>query len=240
MICTNKKQYSQQWLSESEQIDSQGMYEKLAKLIPEGNVLEFGCGVGKGTKYLLDGRNVLSLDSNEHLIQLAEGYLRSSSLEPNIHQCDFFSLSEEDKKIIADFSPKIIVGWFIGSCGEDVVKNTQEQPLPNEKGKLYREKIEDIIVSKDICLPSVEYIHLVIRGATVDSVSAEDIFDSQKKDYEKYVFGDIGFEVVSVENIPWSREGSDFQYSQAKNPNFAGGSVTPSAICILAKRIQSN
>lgn len=239
MICTNKKQYSIQWESESEQIESQGLYEKLSQLIPNGNVLEFGCGTGKGTKYLLDGRNVLSLDSNVHLIQLAYKYLRGLNLEPNIHQCDFFTLSPEDKKIIADFEPKIIVGWFIGSCGQDIVKHTKEQPSPNEKGKLYREKIEDIIVSKDICLPSVEYIHFVTRGAIANSISKEEFFDSQKADYEKHVFDRIGFEVVSVNTIPWSLEGSKFQYVQAKNPNFIGGSVTPSVVSILAKRIQS-
>ncbi|HGN2959926.1 TPA: class I SAM-dependent methyltransferase [Proteus mirabilis] len=238
LIATNKEQYSNLWMNESNHIESQGIYEELTKLIPhDGNVLEFGCGIGNATKWLLNGHDVLSLDSNEYLINQACNKLTGLGLKPNIHNCDFFSLSSDDKKIISDFSPKIIVGWFLGSCGEDIVNHTKEQPDPNEKGKLFREKIEDIIVSTDICLPSVEYIHLAARGTVVNSCTDEQLFDSQKEDYETYVFNQVGFEVIKVDKMPWVRDGSNFQYGQANNPNFAGGSATPSVISILAKRI---
>ncbi|MNE74393.1 hypothetical protein D3C80_1704710 [compost metagenome] len=118
------------------------------------------------------------------------------------------------------------------------MQHTKEQPSPREKGKLYREKIEDIIVSPDVCLPSVEYIHLVSRGAVAAGLSDEFIFEENKKDYEKFVFGNVGFEVISVKTIPWPRDGSKFQYSQAHNPNFVSGDPVSMITSIIAKRVK--
>lgn len=238
MVVSDKQQYSLSWTSESNSFESQGIYEYLTKSIPDyGNVLEFGCGTGNATKWLLDGHDVLSLDSNEYLIGKACQNLTRLGLEPNIHHCDFLSLSSADKQVIADFSPKIIVGWFLGSCVEDICNYTPEQPVINEKAKLYREKIEDIIVSTDICLPSVEYIHLVFRSILDTSYTSQQLFVSQKENYDEYVFNSVGFEVIKVDSIPWSRNGSNFSYAQGLNPNFVGVSTATAIISILAKRV---
>lgn len=235
---TNPEQYSQLWKKESEFIESHGIYERLSKMTPSGNVLEFGCGTGKGTRHLSVDHNVLSLDSNPYLIVEAERYLDSIGVSRRIHKCDFFELTAEDKKVIKEFKPKVIVGWFIGSHDMDRLKHTDEEPDELTKPKLYREKIEDLIVSPDVCLPSVEYIHLVNRGARVAGFTEADCSNAEKENYDTYVFRDIGFEVFEVRNMDWPREGSDFIYSQAPNPILAQGLTIPTIISIIAKRIK--
>lgn len=232
---SNPEQYSNLWNNESEFLESHGIYSQLSKMTPAGKVLEFGCGVGNGTRHLSADRDVLSLDSNSQLIEKARNITNESVI---IHQCDFFDLTEEDKGAIAEFKPKVIVGWFIGGCGIDIFKHTQEEPDVVTKSKLYREKIEDVIVSPDVCLESVDYIHLVNRGTLAAGFSEAEIFTETKKDYDTYVFEQIGFEVVEVKNIDWPREGSEFQYGQAHNPNFVGGIAVPAITSIVAKRVK--
>ncbi|MEM7874771.1 class I SAM-dependent methyltransferase [Morganella morganii] len=232
-----KESYSKKWTTESDCFDKQGMYEKLSALIPDGNTLELGCGTGKSTLSLLKNHNVLSLDSNEFLIKKARDYLSGLNHEVNIHNCNFLSLSDRDLEVIKNFSPKIITGWFIGSCGEDTLKFTTEQPDHQLKSKLYREKIEDIIALLANHLNSVEYVNLVSRGQVVVGYNKEDFFKEIKCDNDKYIFLDAGFEVVSVENIPWDNSGSSFPYIMNGNPEVDGKKVTPTVTSVLAKRI---
>lgn len=235
-VLSNPQQYSDLWEKESELINSHGIYEKLSKLTPTGNVLEIGCGIGLGTRHLSSGRSVLSLEGNEFLIRKAESLLDSDGIPHQIHKCDFFSLSAEDRRRIIDFEPAVIVGWFIGSHGEDILKHTQEEMDLNTKPKLYREKIEDIITSRDVCVDSVTHIHLVSRVGRISGFDESFYFKETKDDYDKHVFSPAGFEVIDVTHIDWPREGSDFQYGQAANPNLAQGEAIPTITSIIAKR----
>lgn len=232
---TNQEQYSNLWEKESQFLESHGIYSLLSKVTPSGKVLEFGCGIGNGTHHLSIDHDVLSLDSNSRLIEKARSRVNGNVA---FYKCDFFHLNDKDKAVIADFNPQVVVGWFIGGCGIDIFKHTEEEPDEVTKSKLYREKIEDIIVSPSICLESVECIHLVNRGGLAAGVSEAELFRSTKDDYDTHVFRKVGFEVVEVKNIDWPREGSDFQYGQAHNPNFAGGQVTPTITSIVAKRVK--
>lgn len=234
---SNAKQYSEFWSNESDFLEFHHIYEKLANISPEGNVLEVGCGVGNGTLHLSKNHNVLSLDSNLGLINEAEKRLDAINVAHNICRCDFFSLSEEDKQVILDFEPKVIAGWFIGSHGEDIYKHTTEEPDFRVKSKLYREKIEDIVISKSMCVDTVEYIHLVSRGGVIDGFTEADIFKDVKDDYDTYVFNQIGFEVIDVKQIPWPRDGSTFQYGSAPNPNLAQGNAIPMITSLIAKKM---
>ncbi|MCA6940489.1 MULTISPECIES: class I SAM-dependent methyltransferase [Pectobacterium] len=234
------KLYSEHWKKESDLMDSKGVYEKLAALTPEGNVLEFGCGAGQGTLHLLAHHSVLSLENNERLIEIATKHLEEHGYSPNIHQCDFFILSDSDKQVISDFAPKVIVGWLIGGSGEDQIKRVPSEPDAAEMSKKYRENIEDIIVSPSVCIDSVEYIQLASRGLGIAGADKNAVFSDTKADYDKFVFNPVGFEVVSVETMPWAHEESTFGYGQAHNPNFAGGKpveTIPLVTSILARRI---
>jgi SAM-dependent methyltransferase len=238
-VLSDPKTYSQKWMQESNHFEKEDIYKTLTQIIPKGNFIEFGCGVGNGTYHLATKGNVLALDNNEYLINEAskKGFNPENSVK--IHKCDFFEITDEDKKIIKDFSPTVIVGWFIGSNGQDIFKRTKEESNPYEKGKLYREKIEDIIISKDICLESIEYIHLANRGFSNADASEEELFLSTKQDYDTHVFKKIGFEVVDVKSINWDMTDSEFQYSAAHNPNFKAGKIIPTVTSILAKRTKS-
>lgn len=96
---SNPEQYSVLWTKESEFLESHGIYEKLSHHTPKGNTLELGCGTGKGTRYLSKGRSVLSLDSNQYLIDAANSYLEDVGVNRNIHNCDFFELTLMTKKL---------------------------------------------------------------------------------------------------------------------------------------------
>lgn len=234
------KMYSERWKKESDLMDSKGIYEMLASLAPEGNVLEFGCGAGQSTRHLLARHSVLSLENNEHLIESATKYLSEHGCLPNIHKCDFFTLSESDKQVIIDFAPKVIVGWLIGGSGEDQVKRVPSETNSSELSKKYRENIEDIIVSPSVCIDSVEYIQLASRSYGIADADKNDIFKAIKDDYDRFVFNSVGFEVVGVETMHWAHEESTFTYGRAHNPNFAGGKTVetvPLITSILARRI---
>ncbi|MEM5546922.1 class I SAM-dependent methyltransferase [Pseudoalteromonas fuliginea] len=228
--------YSENWAGESDLLEKNNTYEKLAKLAPSGNTIEFGCGVGNGTVHLSKGRKVLSLDNNKGLIEKAKSRLNDAGIEHQIHECDFFNFSDSDKKLFREFRPKVIAGWFIGSHGQDIFKHTEEEPHPIVKSKLYREKIEDIIISSDVCVESVEYIHLAIRGELFKGLTEDVIFNSTKDDYDTYVFDRIGFEVIEVENFKWVQVNSEFLYGQAHNPNIAEGETVPMITSIVAKK----
>ncbi|VAE22117.1 MULTISPECIES: class I SAM-dependent methyltransferase [Enterobacteriaceae] len=240
-MISDHKMYAEYWKKESDLMDSTGVYGKLAALTPDGNVLEFGCGGGQGTRHLLTHHSVLSLDNNEDLIEIARKHLDEHGLSANIHQCDFFNLSENDKKIINDFSPEVIVGWLLGGSGVDQLKHVTSVQNLNEISKTYREKIEDIITSPDVCIDSVEYIQLAIREHVIAGSEKNGSFNETKANYDQYVFGPAGFEVISVDTMPWALEKSDFTYVRAQNSNFANGKQVETVTVVtsvLAKRIE--
>ncbi len=240
MELSNHQTYSEKWKHESEILHKAGVYTSLASLTPEGNVLEFGCGSGWSTAALSEKHSVLSLENNELLIEEAKRYLAVKGGSANIRQSDFFSLTLEDKQAIINFSPRIIVGWLIGGSGKDQVLRVPGEPNPAELSKSYREKIEDIIVSPDVCISSVEYIQLASRGMGIAGSDDKAAFPETKANYDEFVFNQAGFEVVSVDTIPWPVDQSQFPYGHAHNPNFAGGKkveVVPLITSILAKRI---
>ncbi|EOI6870000.1 TPA: rRNA adenine N-6-methyltransferase family protein [Yersinia enterocolitica] len=231
-------QYALDWLQESALLDKYNIYEQLTKSLPTGNILEFGSGSGRGTAQMFKaGHAVLSLESNSALIEETNHFLKESGLKANIINCDFFALSQVHLDMIKEFKPTMLTGWFIGSSPDVVMSRTSEQPDPIEKGKLYREKIEDILVSSEICLDSVECIQLVNRSYMAASANNESIFKSQKENYDTYVFSRAGFEVVSIDVMDWPRDESEFVYGAAHNPNFMGGETKPVIISIIARRI---
>lgn len=245
MEITGKEKYAQQWSGESEYLSNHGIYEQLAYSTPPGNILEFGCGSGRGTHQLLRDHAVLSLESNEYLIDETKRFLASEGLQPIIHKCDFFTLSNDDLDIIYKFKPKVLVEWFIGSDDEEIYQHTSEisfppRPgtfLPSKKITSYREKIEDIIVSPIVCLPSVQHIHLVSRGYLSRGVSEKLIFNEIKEDYDYHVFKNVGFEVISIENIPWPNKNNGIQHRNKNNVNLISDRCIPVITSITAKRI---
>ena len=236
MTLSDENQYYDSWKKESEQFQQNGIYRSLSDLIPLGNVLEFGCGNGNSTFILSEKRRVLALEKNKLLINEAKKKLAIRGGNVEIYEIDFFRISNKLIYKIAEFQPEIIVGWFIGSNGKDIYKYTQEESNQLNKAKLYREKIEDIIVSKNVCIDSVNTIQLVNRGAMVAGFSPEEIFHSVKDDYDKYVFNQVGFEVINVKVFDWNNEGSSFGYIKAENPNLADDEQKPSITSIIAKR----
>ena len=228
--------YANFWKNESDSMASNSLYCSLSELLPVNKrVLEIGCGCGNGTIELCKGRKVLSLDINQFSIDLARKRLNGNS-NALIHKCDFLKLRKSDKELISDFQPEIIVGWFLGGNGLDVFKHTSEEPMPEKKPKLYREKIEDSIISDDVCISSVEMIHLVNREAMVEGFSDDYTRKSVKEDYNTYVFSKIGFEVTRIDFFEWKHASNSLLYVAAENPLLADGNKKERITSIIAER----
>ena len=239
LVRMNKKTYSEFWGKESKQLADQGIYAALSKEIPDENVLEIGCGSGLSTSYLASTRSVLAIDNNEHLVSLANASLVAKGVAARIIHADLFALSEKEKNEIQAFTPKGIVSWFIGSHPDDVDRRTSLSLAITERPKKYRENIEDLLLTEMLCQPTVEWIHLANRVGVIESVSEHDIIEATKDDYNTHLFSSNGFEITSVKVIDWERNGSNFMYVNAHNPNLMPGSAVPRVVSILAKRIRS-
>ena len=231
-------EYADMWKKESDLINANRLYKGLADLLPSGNVLEIGCGCGNGTLELCKTRKVLSLDINPFLIDKTKELVKHSQ-NVTIHKCDFLQLKRNDKAIITEFMPEIIVGWFLGGNGIDVLKHTLEETVLEKKPRLYREKLEDKIISSDVCLPSVKIIHLATRGTQVESFTDTYSKASVREDYNTYVFNKIGFEVTQVDFFDWDDKNSDFQYVAAENPLLVSGNQKKRITSIIASRIKN-
>ncbi len=108
--------------------------------------------------------------------------------------------------------------------------------MPEKKPKLYREKIEDSIISDDVCISSVEMIHLVNRGAMVEGFSDDYTRKSVKEDYNTYVFSKIGFEVTRIDFFEWKHASNGLLYVAAENPLLADGNKKERITSIIAER----
>lgn len=227
----NKEQYCNTWMEESEIFRKKMVYQWLTNFTPNGNILELGCGSGQGTYQLLKKHQVLSLDNNDFLINEAAKLIKEQA---KIHKCNFLELTQEDKNIIKDFAPKVIVGWFLGSDGEEVEKYTDKGTNSEEKWDQYRKKIEDIITSPDICTPSVEYIHLANRNIFSSNYNEQKTFAATKKEYDTSIFSEINFEVVDVKIMAWPTKDSHFQY--IGNQYYSNENSFKAIVSILARR----
>ena len=204
MELSDHSTYARKWMDETAHLDGLGIYEELTSMLPLGRVLEVGCGAGRGTAWLAKNHDILALDNIVNLIELATKTVSQATSDVLFRNCDFFSLSDADKDAICLFSPRIIVGWFIGGSGTDMFLRTTEQPAPLEKGKLYREKIEDIIVSRDLLVDTVDTINFVNRSGRISHIPAQEVIKATMDDYNTHVFAKVGFEVAQVKLFDWS------------------------------------
>lgn len=230
------KTYSEHWEKESTQFASKGVYKRLSEITPDGNVLEIGSGIGLATLELAASRKVLALDNNVHLVKMARSRLEAAGENAEIIVADIFEPSPECINAIKEFAPKIIVGWFLGSNADDQEKYVSENLPPDEQAKKYRENVEDAIFKEEICPPSVEWVHLALRGGMIAGVSEAFANQENKADYDEYVFLPNGFEVVDAQILDWDTSGSSFKYGAAVNPNVLQGNAIMKIVSILGKR----
>lgn len=233
------KDYSEFWECESSQFQSDKIYDRLSQIAPAESTLEVGCGAGWSTLSLATTRPVLAFDNNPHLIDLARARLQSHGVSAEIIQSDLFEPSAELVTSINAFQPKVVVGWFIGSHPEDNDKRTPTNLRADQKPKVYRENVEDRLVAAPFCLPSVEWVHTVQRGAVPPGVTETQIKEGMAKEYESYMFKGSGFTVTDVQVLDWNQGASAFPYIQNPNPNLPSGKAKSVIISILAHRTRN-
>jgi hypothetical protein len=230
--------YSRFWEQESSQFQSDNVYDQLSQIAPAEATLEVGCGAGWSTLSLATSRPVLAVDNNPHLIDRARARLKSHGVNAEIIQSDLFEPSAELLTAIKAFQPKVVVGWFIGSHPDDNDRRTPSNLRTEQKPKVYRENVEDRLVVEPLCLPSVEWIHTVQRGAIPPGVTEAQIKEGMVKEYEQYMLKNSGFAVTDVKVLDWNQGVTQFPYVQNLNPNLPSGNTKPAIISMLARRIQ--
>lgn len=236
LVRIDPKTYADNWEIESTLFESKGIYKRLNQITPNGNVLEIGSGIGLATLALASTHSVLAIDNNVHLVDKARQRLAAANSKAEIMVADIFEPAAECVDAIKDFSPKVITGWFLGSHADDQEKHVGTAVPLEQWAKKYRENIEDAMLTTNICPPSVEWVHLAARTGMITGASAEFVAQETKKDYDKYVFLQNGFEVIDVQVLDWDTSDSSFQYGAAPNPNILPGKSIPKILSILAKR----
>lgn len=235
LVRMNAETYASHWADEAARFDKQNLYVELAKVSPEGRVLEIGCGNGLGTRQLASDREVIVIENNRFLLQKAK---EENSSNPNITfiEADIFDLTPEQIERILDFSPQGIVAWLMGSDPDTVESRTPKNTALLERPKLYREAVEDLLVVEPLCTPTVKWIHLANRVG-IDAVATdEEIHDATRKDYEGYMLSKSDFAVSDIKVVDWNKDSGGFIYASAANPNFKGSHVRNCVISILATR----
>jgi SAM-dependent methyltransferase len=231
----NAETYAEHWGAESMRFESRGLYADLARITPVQRVLEIGSGNGIATAHLAFDRKVLGLDNNPFLLRMAKA---NNANNPNAEfmETDVFNLSQDQVKKVTDFSPQGIVAWMIGSDPDTVDSRTSENTLMQERPKLYREAVEDLIVIEPICAASVEWIHMTHRIGVDSQATNDKIREETVKDYEGHMLLNSGFRVARVDILEWKREPEDFMYVSAANQNFKAANIRNCILSILATR----
>lgn len=236
LVRLDPKTYAEHWEKESALFESKGVYKRLSEITPKGNTLEIGSGIGLATLALATSRKVLALDSNVHLVEKARSRLVAAKANADIVVADVFEPREQSVNIIKDFAPKVIVGWFLGSNADDQEKYVASGVPLQEWPKKYRENMEDAMLTKSICPPSVDWVHLANRVGMIAEVPEAFAKQETKADYDTYVFLPNNFEVVDVQILDWDMACSSFNYGSAHNPNLLPGQPVAKLVSVLAKR----
>lgn len=210
-LSLTNSQYADTWEKESFLYKEKGIYQRLYSLLPEGKVLEIGCGCGFSTLELLKNHEVLALECNP--FQISKANVNLGEKRNCVHKCDILKLNSIDKKIIHDFKPDIIVGCFIGANGLEILKHIKDKIDITAKIKKYRENIEDVIASNKPYFNSVSTIQLVNRGKKRNLLQDDELAKKNvKDDYNYYVFSNNGYEVADVSFFDWSFKDTELSY----------------------------
>ena len=236
LVRMNAETYAQHWGAESMRFEQRGLYADLAKITPKQRLLEIGSGNGLATTHLALDRKVLGLDNNPFLLGVAK---ENNSNNPNAEfmETDVFNLSPDQIQKVTGFSPQGIVAWMVGSDPDTVDSRVSGDIRMQERPKLYREAVEDLIVLEPICTASVNWIHMAHRIGVDSQATDHKIHEEVVKDYESHMLLNSDFRVARVDILEWKREPNDFMYVSAAN-NFKASSVRNCILSIIATRGQ--
>ena len=229
--------YANEWQKESASYDRQGVYALLSAITPQGRVLEVGPGTGAGTVALAQGREVLCLEKNPHLAEVARARVATTGVSAEILLDDVCDPSAATVATIVRFAPEVVTGWLIGTSGEEQVRTVSDGATAEQWPTLYRERIEGALLTPTICPQSVEWVHLVSRGSLPADISEEVARHGHSQEYDEFVFGPHGFEVVDVQFLAWDIAQSSFPYGDTDPAESAPVGSSPKLISLLAKRV---
>lgn len=172
-----KEQYPMMWGSDAKTFESNGDYQWMSQQFGSGPVLEIGCGIGLSTRLLANRGPLMSMDHNHNCIETTEKLLADAGV--SIHRItqaspaanvnavsflegDVFNLTPWQHQAIANFGPKWVVCWLIGSYSDAVQQRLPSSPL-HEAIALYREELEVALATFADSLPSVQGVQYVHR-----------------------------------------------------------------------------
>ena len=235
LVRMNTRTYAEHWAAESTRFEQRGLYADLSTIAPKQRSLEIGSGSGLSTKHIASDRKVLGLDNNPHLLRMARAN-NAGNPDAEFMETDIFNLSPDHVRRIMDFSPKGIIAWMIGSDLDTVDSRVLANVQPQERPKLYREAVEDLLVLEPLCSHSVEWIHMAHRVGLDSQATDRHIKEEMVKDYEGYMLKGSDFRVSRVDILDWKRGPDEFMYVSAANQNFKAQDVRSCIVSLVASR----
>ena len=127
-------QYVKQFVSATVAVDFKEIQDKFINKLPGKNVLDFGCGSGRDTKYFLkSGLNVTAIDGSSEMCRVASEYIGIQ-----VRQMLFEELNEKD-------------------CYDGIWACSSILHLPKENLKCVFFKMRDALHSEGIIYTSFKY-----------------------------------------------------------------------------------
>lgn len=150
------------WEAEGAAYTRQGDYAWMAGLVPGGRVLEIGCGLGFGTRALVDrGLQVLALEMLAPCLDAARERLAGAA-GVSFLAADLERLEAASLQVLADFRPDVLVCWLMGAPQDSIRTPGQDAQAAVAA---FRERIHRQVAELAVRLPEVQAVHIVDRTA---------------------------------------------------------------------------
>lgn len=154
------------WLTEGERHARAGDYGWMADLVPDGTVLEIGCGGGFSTQALhAAGHAVLVLEPEAACRELVSAKLQAEGIAARVLPLTVeAAMTPDSLSEIMAFAPQTVVCWLMGGTDASVEAAGPGAPI-GKAVQAFREGVHRQVAELAARLPSVRQIHLVDRTA---------------------------------------------------------------------------
>lgn len=237
------------WGGDAETFEANNDYQWMSQQIGDGPVLEIGCGIGLSTRLLAKRGPLMSIDHNHNCIETAEKLLaatgttshRITQASPgapadavSFLEGDVFNLLPWQQQAAANFGPKMVVCWLIGSYSDAVQQRSPSSTL-HEAIALYREELEVALAAFANSLPSVQGIQFVHRIQMPWNKKDEGRIETAKT-FNQYVFPGTNFTATkeSVFFRKWQIRSQEFGIVYGSRDSIEG--AVPCLVSVLGTK----
>ena len=221
------------WKNEGDAYVRRGDYEWMAAQMRGQRVLEIGCGLGFGTQALLGrGLAVLAIDTLPECLAATRERLGDTANGVTFIQADIAALDAEHQAVITAFAPDTVVCWLMGAPADTTGAAAGDG---GQAVVAYRESVHRQVAELAAAMPSVRWLHLVVRTALPWLAK-----DTGRDTLVRYHLGktllDLPFAADRGNALYRKLEGSALEMAQLRRayPSLKG--VVPTLASLMAER----